>query len=365
MDAGILSLNFLYESAPFPSCHSATLVETDRGSLLCAFFGGTHERHPDVCIYLSRFDGKQWSAPVSIADGVLEHGSRMPTWNPVLFQPKNGPLMLFYKVGPSPKDWWGMVKTSEDDGRTWSDAKRLPGKLLGPIKNKPVQLDNGLIICPTSVEGVLDANDDGAASAGLPLAGSASADRNENQAKPTAGWNVYFELSEDNGTTFHATSLVKQPDDVKAIQPSILIHSQQRLQAIGRTQKNQRLFQVWSEDGGRSWGEMTLTELPNCNSGTDAVTLADGRHLLVYNHSDTEKVRYPLNVALTRDGTKWQSACTIESEPPGQYSYPAMIQARDGLVHIAYTWKRLRMRHAVLDPSKFLLRNIEKGRWPG
>lgn len=361
MDDGILSLDFLYETAPFPSCHAATLVETDRESLLCAFFGGAHERHPDVCIYLCRFDGERWGEPVNIADGVQPDGSRMPTWNPVLFQPRGGPLMLFYKVGPTPRDWWGVIKTSDDDGKTWSDGKRMPGKLLGPIKNKPVQLDNGLIISPTSVEGVLDANDDGASSAGMLLAGSASADRNAEPAKPPIGWNVYFELSDDNGKTFHATPLVKQPADVKAIQPSILIHSQTRLQAIGRTQKNQRLFEVWSEDGGRTWGEMSLTDLPNCNSGTDAVTLADGRHLLVYNHSDTEKVRYPLNVALTSDGKKWQSACTIESEPPGQYSYPAMIQARDGRVHIAYTWKRLRMRHAVLEPSKFLLRNMEKG----
>ncbi len=358
MDPGLLSLDFLYESAPFPSCHAATLVESDRGTLFCAFFGGTHERHPDVCIYLCRFDGTKWGDPVSVADGVMDDRTRMPTWNPVLFQPRGGALMLFYKVGPSPKDWWGMVKTSDDDGQTWSDAKRLPGKLLGPIKNKPVQLDNGLIISPTSVEGVLDANDDGLASAGVVVASVGEAKQQVSQ----MGWNVYFELSADNGNTFQATPLVEQPGGMKAIQPSVLIHSQTKLQAIGRTQKNQRIFETWSNDGGQTWGPMGLTELPNCNSGTDAVTLADGTHLVVYNHSDTEKVRYPLNVAMSKDGKKWQAACTIESEPPGQYSYPAVIQTRDGKVHIAYTWKRLRMRHGVLDPSKFLLRNIENGR---
>lgn len=361
MEPGLISLDFLYESAPFPSCHSATLVETDHGTLLCAFFGGTHERHPDVCIYLCRHDGKTWTAPENVADGVQLDGSRMPTWNPVLFQPRGGPLMLFYKVGPSPKGWWGMVKTSEDDGKSWSPAARLANGLLGPIKNKPIQLDNGLIISPTSIERVIDVNDDGLRAAGA----NAPADTSLNDSKPAVGtgWDVYFELSEDNGKTFRATPLVKQPPDIKAIQPSILVHSQTRLQAIGRTQKNQRLFEVWSEDGGRTWGEMSLTDLPNCNSGTDAVTLADGRHLLVYNHSDTEKVRYPLNIAVSNDGRNWQAACTIESEPPGQYSYPAAIQTRDGLVHIAYTWKRLRMRHGVLDPSKFLLRPIVNGDW--
>lgn len=361
MDPGILSMHFLYDSAPFPSCHAATLVETDRGSLLCAFFGGTHERHPDVCIYLCRFDGKQWSAPAAIADGVIEDGSRLPTWNPVLFQPRGGPLLLFYKVGPSPKDWWGMVKTSEDDGVTWSEGKRIGEGLLGPIKNKPVQLENGLIIAPTSLERIIDSNDDGLRAAGK--VASATGSLEQTQITTGTGWDVYFELSENGGRSFTKTPLVKQPPDIKAIQPSILIHSQSTLQAIGRTQKNRRLFQVWSHDGGRSWGQMSLLDLPNCNSGTDAVTLADGTHLLVYNHSDTEKVRYPLNVAVSKDGTKWQAACTIEWEPPGQYSYPAVIQSRNGLVHIAYTWKRLRMRHAVLDPSRFLLREIENGLW--
>jgi predicted neuraminidase len=293
---------------------------------------------------------------------VQQDGSRLPTWNPVLFQPKNGPLMLFYKVGPSPKDWWGMVMTSDDDGKTWSGGRRIGDGLLGPIKNKPIQLENGTIICPTSVERIIDVNDDGLRAAG----GATSAVLSSTQSQPSAGtgWDVYFELSDDNGKTFHPTPLVKQPPDIKAIQPSILIHSQTRLQAIGRTQKNRRLFQVWSEDGGRTWGEMSLLDLPNCNSGTDAVTLSDRSHLLVYNHSDTEKVRYPLNVAISKDGTKWQAACTIESEPPGQYSYPAVVQSRDGLVHIAYTWKRLRMRHAVVDPSKVLLRDMANGAWP-
>ena len=62
-----------------------------------------------------------------------------------------------------------------------------------------------------------------------------------------------------------------------------------RLLALGRTLKSKRLFQIESTDGGRTWGEMTLTDVPNPNSGTDAVTLADGRHLLIYNHSETAR----------------------------------------------------------------------------
>jgi predicted neuraminidase len=135
---------------------------------------------------------------------------------------------------------------------------------------------------------------------------------------------------------------------IDAIQPSILTHPDGRLQAVGRTRSG-RVFETWSKDGGTSWTPVTLTELPNPSAGTDAVTLRDGRHLLVYNH--TPKGRTPLNVAISRDGRAWEEAGVLESEP-GEYSYPAVIQTSDGLVHITYTWRRLRIKHVVLDPAK-------------
>jgi alpha-L-rhamnosidase len=112
------------------------------------------------------------------------------------------------------------------------------------------------------------------------------------------------------------------------------------------------MFETWSNDAGHTWSKLALIGLPNCNSGTDAVTLRDGRHLLAYNHSAVEKVRVPLNLAISEDGKTWKSAAVLEDEPPGQYSYPAIIQSSDGLVHVLYTWKRLRMKHVIVDPSK-------------
>lgn len=332
MSDAVVSSEFLYDSASFPSCHASTIVETKKG-LVASFFGGTYERHPDVCIWVCRHINGKWTEPQQVADGIQKVGDRMPTWNPVLFQPRNGPLMLFYKVGPNPKEWWGEVKTSEDDGKTWSDSTRLPDGILGPIKNKPVQLDNSDILSPTSIEG------------------------------EQIGWKVYFERSTDGGKTWTATPYVEQPADVKAIQPSILIHSPTKLQAIGRT-KSGRMFDVWSTDAGKTWGKLSLIDLPNPNSGTDALTLRDGRHLLVYNHSGTEKVRVPLNVAVSSDGSAWEAAAVIENEPPGQYSYPAVIQSSDGLVHITLTWKRLKIKHVVLNPSKLETQPIVAGVWP-
>ena len=107
---------------------------------------------------------------------------------------------------------------------------------------------------------------------------------------------------------------------------------------------------------------MTLTTLPNPNAGTDAVTLKDGRHLLVYNH--TARGRSPLSVAVSRDGVAWQAGLELENDPGSEFSYPAVIQTRDGLVHVTYTWKRQRVKHAIIDPKKLELRPIVNGQWP-
>ena len=335
--SAMLKSEFIYETAPFPSCHASTIVETKSG-LVAAWFGGTAERNPDVCIYVARNENGKWTPPVAVANGVGFSTNRLPTWNPVLFQPKNGPLLLFYKVGPSPATWWGMLTTSADNGKTWSKPQRLPDGILGPIKNKPVQLADGEILCPSSTEG-------------------------------TNGWRVHFERTSNFGRTWTATPPVNDGKEIGAIQPSILFHKDGKLQAIGRT-KNGKIFQIWSDDGGTTWGKMTLTDLPNPDSGTDAVTLRDGRQLLVYNHNvrtgSNNKGRSPLNVAVSDDGKNWLAAIALENDPnaPSGFAYPAVIQTSDGLVHITYTWERKRIKHVVIDPAKLELHPMPHGEWP-
>lgn len=330
--AGLVKSEFIYETAPFPSCHASTIVETKSG-LVAAWFGGTRERDPDVCIYVSRWERGAWTSPMEVANGLGFGDKRLPTWNPVLFQPKGGNLMLFYKVGPSPSTWWGMVTTSADDGKSWAAPQRLPDGILGPVKNKPVQLANGDILSPTSTEG------DG-------------------------GWRVHFERSADGGQTWEATAPVNDGKKIAAIQPSILFHGAKKLQAIGRT-KHGQLFDICSKDGGRTWGPMTLTEMPNPNSGTDAVTLQDGRQLLVYNHNPNNKGRSPLNIAISPDGRKWLAALVVEDDPgaPNGFAYPAVIQTSDGLVHITYTWRREKIKHVVVDVTKMNLKPMTSQAW--
>lgn len=316
--SSILKSEFIFVKAPFSQCHASTIAES-KGGLVAAWFGGSSEGHPDVGIWLSRNEGGRWTEPIEVANGAETPPRRYPCWNPVLFQPTTGPLMLFYKVGPSPSSWRGMWKTSEDNGRTWSPPKRLPEGILGPIKNKPVQLANGDILCPSSTE--------------------------------HDGWRVHFERTGDLGRTWQATLPVNDGREFSAIQPSILVHKDGKLEALGRTAQG-RIFELWSEDAGKTWSKMTATDLPNPNSGTDAVTLARGQQLLVYNHSTKE--RRPLSVAVSLDGREWKAALVLESGP-GEYSYPAVIQTSDGLVHITYTWKRLRIKHVILDPNKIVV----------
>ena len=335
---------FVFERAPFASAHASTIVETREG-LAAAWFGGTREGAADVGIWVSRRLGSLprrspepaeagWTAPIEVATGVQPDGTRHPCWNPVLFQMPDASLALFYKVGPSPQTWWGMMRTSRDDGHTWSEAVRLPDAILGPIKNKPVRFADGVILAPSSTE---------------------SPDR-------PSRWRVHFERSVDSGRSWTTSSAggIADGRDIDAIQPSILIHPGGRLEAVGRTRSG-RVFETWSADAGKTWTPMTLAALPNPNSGIDAVTLRDGRQLIVYNHTD--RGRSPLNVALSLDGKAWQAALVLESEP-GEYSYPAVIQTSDGLVHITYTWQRQRIKHVVVDPAALKSEPMANGKWP-
>jgi predicted neuraminidase len=132
-----------------------------------------------------------------------------------------------------------------------------------------------------------------------------------------------------------------------AIQPALLTHADDGSQILCRTRQG-AVGECWSEDGGESWTPLTATELPNPDSGIDAVTLASGQALLVYNHSHS--ARTPLNMAISDDGRHWSALGVLEDEP-GEFSYPAFIQDRDGTVHVTYTWNRRRIRHLALSPS--------------
>jgi len=340
-DPAIIQHEFIYETAPYPECHASTIEETPAG-LVASWFGGTSERDPDVGIRVSRHINGQWTPSVEVANGIqytLPGGTvhRHPTWNPVLFQYPNGPLMLFWKCGPSPSTWWGMVSQSADNGATWSMARRLPEHIDGPVRNKPILLKDGTLLCGSSTE--------------------------------FDGWRVHFEMTKDQGLSWQRTPAINDGKSIGAIQPTLLRHKDGSIQALCRNQNGEGpILSTTSSDGGLSWSDLEPINLPNPNSGIDAVTLKDGRHLLVYNHTNRRtgmpRGREMINVAVSDNGVDWKPALTLDREEKAEFSYPAVIQASGGSVHITYTWKRSKVQHFELNPDKLTLKEWNNGAWP-
>jgi alpha-L-fucosidase len=311
----LIKAEFIYEKASFPSCHASTLVETKSG-ILAAWFGGTHENHPDVCIYTSLCTEGKWSDPALAADGIINDTLRYPCWNPVLFKRDNGDIVLYYKVGKSPREWWGMYKISNDGGKTWSVGTEIPDNLYGPIKNKPERLKNGTILYPTSIE--------------------------------TRGkWNVYAETSDQELKQWKKINI--DNNGFNAIQPCILFHTDGQIQMLCRS-KEKRIVETWSKDLGETWSPVQPTSLVNNNSGLDAVSLKNGMHALICN--PIEKGRNKLSVYTSKDGKEWEELIVLEDLPKGEFSYPCMIQGKDGTIHIAYTYNREKIKYVHLKIKK-------------
>ena len=353
------------------SCHASTIVELQNGDLLAAWFAGQYEGHPDVKIYTSRRKKGQteWSKPLVAANGTFQPDTelariagidstdqgRKACYNPVLCQMPDGEVLLFYKIGRFVQDWTGWLVRSTDNGQTWSEKQPLPEGFLGPVKNKPELMD-GYLLCPSSTE--------------------------------KGGWKIHFERYEldrkghfPDASDIAARATMIGPIEAEqaektyqqgtlspigCIQPSILRLADGRLKVLCRSQ-NGRLATSYSSDEGRTWSPVSLTTLPNNNSGTDAVSLLamssapkDRRHVLVYNPNATQPgahnaPRTPLCVAISEDGEHWQLLATLEDGPISEYSYPAVVEGRDGTIHITYTWRRERICHVELRLRKITM----------
>src|SRR5438067_2925495 len=241
---------FIFEKAPFPSCHASTLVELEAGRFLAAWFGGKAEGAADVRIWHAFFDGKAWSPPAVLAE---ERG--VPCWNPVLFRSRAKTLFLFYRAGPSPMTWTTYIRRSTDLGKTWGKPEQMPAGLLGPIKNKPIQRADGAILAGSSVESY-------------------------------RAWTCWVERSTDDGRNWRRFGPIAVPNHPHGIiQPTLLETSDKHLLALCRARGIGSICQAESRDGGETWSPAQAINLPNNNSGLDAVRAANGDFFLAYNHT--------------------------------------------------------------------------------
>lgn len=312
---------FLFQEGQFfAQCHASTIEEAADGTLLVSWFGGAHEGSDDVVIWGATLKDGRWTDPVVWADGKLADGKQQPCWNPVLFRSrKSQTLYLYYKVGPNPREWWGMVKTSRDNGQSWSKAEPLPKGILGPIKNKPLELADGTVLSPSSVE--------------------LSEDR----------WVAHIERSDDSQRSWKAFP-IDHSSQLNVIQPSIVQHADGRLQVLCRS-KEGVVASSWSSDKGKSWSSLEKTDLINPNSGTDAIRV--GNHFyIVYNPAlpgkDWWEGRAKLRLARSADGMHWTDVLSLEDQEKGEFSYPTIMQDSAGDVHIVYTYDRKNIKHVLI-----------------
>lgn len=315
---------FIWEQASFPRAHASTIVEASDGALVAAWFGGSGEGHEDVGVWSSRMQaGGDWSPPIQV---YKEPGQ--PAWNPVLFRDRSDTLRLFFKVGPSPRSWSGAYVISTTSGRRWSEPTWMPAGMLGPVRAKAITLANGDILAGTSLESY-------------------------------KAWSSWMEISSDGGASWskHGPILFGNmaQDRPGTIQPTMIEVQPGVVRAFFRTNGMGKIATSISEDSGRTWAPVQLTDLDNPGAGIDTVRLADGRCILIYNPSMTR--RNPLSLAVSFDeGLTWDDFLVVEELQPdqrGELSYPAMIVDQEGDLQITYTWNRRRIRHATV-PSRLI-----------
>jgi predicted neuraminidase len=319
----------------FPASHAANLAVLPEGHLGFVCFRGQVEGSADNIISMQTLSGDgTWSRPRVVVDD--PEGA---AGNAVLMPLPDGRVALFYVLSHvEPAGRWAnsliYFRFSEDNGKTWGERRALTEE-FGFLCRQP-----GLILA--NGEWLLPAYDNRVGSAQSPGIGChegsvwVSADSGKN-------WRRYGRMAADAGTA----------------QPSVVEIRPGHLRAWLRTRNFWNgenpawafIYRSESFDNGRNWTRPQPTLLPNNNSSIQVCRLKSGALALVYNHQ-SGRMRSPLNIALSYDnGENWPVMREIEPFSPegNEYSYPAIAQTPDGLIHVAYTYLRTHMKHVVVD----------------
>jgi predicted neuraminidase len=300
---------WVFEDGPTPSCHAATIAVLGDGAEVVAWFGGTAEGRDDVAIWSARrsVSGDGWSTPVLAA-----RARDVPCWNPVLL-PLGDRLVLFYKVGPSPQTWSGRVTFSDDGGRSWQGRASLPPGIVGPSKNKPLVLESGRVLCPSSTESHL-------------------------------AWGGWIEETDATLSTWRKHGPI-HAGGIGIIQPALFAgEGESDVVALCRTANAGRVARTESSDGGRTWSEPALIDVPHNNIGLDATRLDDGRVVLVANAVTSG--RSPLHVLVSDDLGRTFDRVEVLCGDAGELSYPSVVAGAADVVHVVYTSQRTRIAYA-------------------
>lgn len=313
---------FVCDKLPTFNCHASTVLPLENGNVVIAWFGGSKEGKKDVDIWYTVKDENGFCKPVR-----MSKARAVPHWNPVLFQRKNGEIVLFFKVGNNIPYWRTFYAVSNDGGYTFSEPKELvkgdKSGGRGPVKNKCLRLENGRILAPASTE--------------------------------HHGWICFTDISDDDGKTFRKSKRVMteyespvfntlngfSKNKIPMIQPTLWEDKDGIIHMFTRTAVG-KIYRSDSTDKGETWCEAYPTDLPNNNSGIDLVKVPNGDIYLVSNPvSENWGERSPLTLSVSKDnGNTFKCIMTLEEEKlDSEFSYPAIVYM-NGALHISYTWER-------------------------
>ena len=314
----------------WPMMHAGSFCEQSDDTLAAVWYAGSREGASDVAIYFAmRPRHGTWTEPralVTVEIARMELGRYVKKLgNPLIFTDGRGRLCLLY-VSVSVGGWSGSslnMKDSDDGGKTWTPSRRLT---LSPffnvselLRNKPVMAQDGRIAVPIYHEFL------GKFPEILWLTPDVDGQR----------WS-YTKTRITGGRSY--------------IQPSLICLDAQNIQVLMRSCGLAKAVGLCrSSNAGATWDPPQSLDVTNSDSALDAVRLTDGTILMAFN--DKESGRAELQLAASSDcGTTWKRLATVESEPEAaEFSYPAILQSREGNIHLLYTWQRKRIKHVTFN----------------
>ena len=309
------------------TAHASSLAELADGRVTVAWYVGSRESAPDVEIWFSTRDAQGWSSPRVVAtraDTTAALGASVrKLGNPVLYADEKR-LHLWY-VSVAVGGWSGSSinhKVSDDGGRNWSIAEKLttsPFFNLGTlVRAPPVALADGGL--------------------GLPVYHELFGHRGE-----------WLRISESGRILAKARLTSPAP----GLQPAVAVIDDRRGLALLRSSdgRDGKVMADVTADGGASWQRSASLPVDNRDSSVALLRLRSGRLLLAANPG---RGRNLLQLFVSaNDGQSWQAGRVIENDPDeaAEYSYPALLQTRDGRIHLSFTFRRQTIAHAVLSEA--------------
>jgi predicted neuraminidase len=311
------------------SSHAANLLVLPSGDLLVVYYAGIYERGSGESIVLSRLPkgSSKWTEPV-----VVSYHADWANQNPLLFLAPDKTVWLFHTTQRGGHDQtkdivYGLKST--DEGHTWSEPVTVFPQ-LGLYTRQPLIVFQNQWLFPVYH------------SAGGSITSNAQKDHS------------YVEVSADRGATWKECDVAGSGGFV---QMNIVPTSPTHLIAFYRSRYADWIYESESSDGC-NWSTPQVTALPNNNASIQAIALKNGHLAMIFNntqaelkpeHADTGSRRI-LSLALSEDGGKtWPWIRDIEnpalSQPilpleDAEYSYPSIVQSADGMIHVAYTFRR-------------------------